>query len=151
MKKVKLFLASSIREFKNERNFIGDCIRKIQDKVIDDEIRINLFECEFFDNSIYRNGRKQDEYIKELTDTDIFIALIGKTVGEFTLEEYNNAKIYNVPHIYCIFSNASHDEKVEDLIADLKNNNYIKYTYTTWDELEIVIKEILKEVLEESF
>ena len=147
MKKIKLFLASSIREFKDERNFIGDCIRKIQDEVIDYGIRINLFECEFFDNSISKNGRKQDEYIKELIDTDIFIALIGKTVGEFTLEEYNNAKKYNVPHIYCIFKSVSHDEKVENLSVDLKNNNYAKFTYTTWDELEFVITKIVKELV----
>ena len=59
MKKLKIFLASSIVELKEERNEIGDFIRRIQDELIDMDYRIQLFECEFFDNSIALT-RKQD-------------------------------------------------------------------------------------------
>ena len=36
MKRLKIFLASSINEFRDERNQIGNAIRKIQDKLIDE-------------------------------------------------------------------------------------------------------------------
>ena len=56
MQKVKIFLASSIVEFKKERNLIGDVVRKLQDEWIEKEIRIKLFECEFFENNLVLGG-----------------------------------------------------------------------------------------------
>ena len=103
MKTIKIFLASSINEFKNERNEIGDLVRKIQDKLIDENIRIKLFECEFFDNSISMLGRKQNDYNKEIKNADIFIMIIGKRLGDYTKEEYNVAYSSNKPIINILF------------------------------------------------
>ena len=77
MKKIKIFLASSIREFEKERIAIGDIVRQIQNRIIDDGIRLDLFMCEFADNSM-SNGRMQERYNDELRKSDIFIMLIGK-------------------------------------------------------------------------
>ena len=90
MQKYQIFLASSINEFKDERNEIGDLIRKIQDILIDYEIKIKLFECEFFDNTIAL-GRKQGEYNEQIKKSQSFIMLVGSKLGQYTLEEYNIA------------------------------------------------------------
>ena len=145
MKKIKIFLASSIREFQYERNLIGDTIRKLQDYLIDDGIRINLFECEFADNSI-SNRRKQEIYNEELSDTDIFIMLVGKTIGEFTLEEYNEAKKRGVKNIAIIFKDLKYDIKVENLKNALINEEI--YNYKTDLELVNAIKSIINTKLE---
>ncbi len=77
MKKFQLFLASSINEFKNERTEIGNFFRKVENELIDYDIRTSLFECEFCDNSI-ENGRMQEKYNEVIRISDVFIMLVGK-------------------------------------------------------------------------
>ena len=117
----------------------------MQDYLIDDGIRINLFECEFADNSI-SNRRKQEIYNEELSDTDIFIMLVGKTIGEFTLEEYNEAKKRGVKNIAIIFKDLKYDIKVENLKSTLINEEV--YNYKTDLELVNAIKSIINTKLE---
>lgn len=88
---IKIFLASSIHEFENERNKIGDLVRRMQDDLLEKGIRINLFECEFEDNAMVK-GRKQEQYNQKLRESDIMILLIGNRTGEFTFEEYKVSK-----------------------------------------------------------
>ena len=76
MKKIKIFLASSIREFQKERIAIGDLFRQIQNDVIDLGIRLDLFMCEFEDNSMSL-GRMQERYNDKLKESNVFIMLIG--------------------------------------------------------------------------
>lgn len=147
MNRIKIFLASSINEFKDERNEIGDLIRKIQDILIDYDVRIKLFECEFADNNISL-GRKQQEYNEQIKDSNIFLMLVGKTIGQYTLEEFNIAKQNNIKEIIVIFSNAEHDEKVKELKQEIKNVENVKeYEITSIKELNDIIKTIIKKFL----
>jgi len=143
MKKIKIFLASSVNEFKNERNMIGDLIRQIQDKVIDEGIKINLFECEFFDNNISAIGRKQEEYNEEIKKSDIFIMLIGSKAGEFTVEEYKVAEKVQGLQRHIIFKNCECDESVINFKKTLNSSDYI-YNYKETVELKNIINNIIK-------
>ncbi len=144
-KRIKIFLASSINEFKDERNQIGNCIRKLQDRLIDDGIRINLFECEFFDNTVSIK-RKQEEYNKEIPTSDIFIMLVGEKIGQYTLEEFNIAKISQVKLIQVIFKDVKHNKDVEKLIQDINKDDNIKmYTYKTKEDLNLFIEKMILE------
>lgn len=151
MKKIKIFLASSIREFQKERIAIGDLIRQIQNDVIDDGIRLDLFMCEFADNSM-SNGRMQERYNDELRKSDIFIMLIGKKAGEFTIEEYEVSKEVNKIKRYILFQDIESDNSVKDFKEILKNDyntgiNHIIYNFKNEKELLNSIQEIISNVL----
>jgi len=142
MKKIKIFLASSVNEFKNERNMIGDLIRQIQDKVIDEGIKINLFECEFFDNNISAIGRKQEEYNEEIRKSDVFIMLIGSKAGEFTVEEYKVAQKVQGLQRHIIFKDCDSDESVIRLKSILSSDDFV-YMYKDVIDLKELVSTIV--------
>ena len=151
MKKIKIFLASSIREFQKERIAIGDLIRQIQNDVIDDGIRIDLFMCEFEDNSMSL-GRMQERYNDKLRKSDIFIMLIGKKAGRYTKEEYDISKEKSSMKRYILFQDIESDNSVKDFKEILKNDyntgiNHIIYNFKNEKELLNSIQEIISNVL----
>jgi len=149
MKKIKIFLASSIREFEKERIAIGDIVRQIQNRIIDDGIRLDLFMCEFADNSM-SNGRMQERYNDELRKSDIFIMLIGKKIGEFTIEEYEVSKEVNKIKRYILFQDIESDNTVLELKNILENDKQkgIEHTITIFqkdEELPLIVKDIIEQ------
>ena len=145
MKKLKIFLASSIVELKEERNEIGDFIRRIQDELIDMDYRIQLFECEFFDNSIALT-RKQDEYNDEIEKSDIFVMLVGSKLGNYTFEEFKIAKSISSIEINVIFKNyLEHiDETVSNFKRLIQNEERVnQYEYTDLPGLKYAIAQII--------
>lgn len=90
MKKIKIFLASSIKEFADERMSLKNFTRQMENVLVDHDIAVKMFICEFADNSV-ADGKKQDDFSREIDDSDIVFFLAGKRFGEFTLEEYNYA------------------------------------------------------------
>ena len=89
MEKVKVFLASSISEFRDLRNEIGDMVRVLQNNLIDEGVVIDLFECEFADNTMVLE-RMQETYNEEIRKSDIFIMLIGSKIGKYTIFPLNS-------------------------------------------------------------
>lgn len=149
MKKIKIFLASSIREFEKERIAIGDIVRQIQNRIIDDGIRLDLFMCEFADNSM-SNGKMQERYNDELRKSDIFIMLIGKKAGEFTIEEYEVSKEVNKIKRYILFQDIESDNTVLELKNILENDKQkgIEHTITIFqkdEELPLIVKDIIEQ------
>ena len=90
MKKIKIFLASSIKEFADERISLKNFVRQMQNVLVDYNIHVKMFICEYADNSV-ADGRKQDDFSREIDDSDIFLILTGVRLGEYTLEEYHYA------------------------------------------------------------
>lgn len=151
MKKYKIFLASSITEFKHERIAIGDIIRQIQNKLIDDGIRIDLFMCEYEDNSMSL-GRMQERYNDKLRASDVFIMLIGQRAGQFTIEEYDVSKECSSIKRYILFKECLEDESVknfkEKLQIDLQDGyQHFNYLFKNEEELVKIIYEIIKNIL----
>lgn len=144
MMKYEIFLASSIVEFKSYRNGIGDFIRRVQDIFIDYHIRLKLFECEFHDNSIGM-GRKQEEYNEKIRNSDVFLMLVGKKIGEFTLEEYRIAKESNTSKIYILFEEVESDKSVLILKEEL-DEKVTTYYFKEEKELNFYIGKIIEEL-----
>ena len=89
MKTIKLFLASS-DELQDDRNAIGNLVRRL-DKIYEKRgIRVELFEWEDCD-AAYNGVRKQDEYNEAIKASDMFLALFHKKAGKYTLEEFDVA------------------------------------------------------------
>lgn len=90
MKIIRVFIASSIVEFERERIFIGDYIRKLNDSisVLGQRVKLSLCEDEYINSQPY--------YDRLIEDSDIFIALIGSSLGDYSrheLEEVANNAI----------------------------------------------------------
>lgn len=89
MKTIHLFLASSIEEFKDERIFIGDFVRKLNNRSLIKGYQVRLFLCE--DES----DNYQPTYDRQISKSDVFIALIGSHLGKYTEHELFEAKSSN--------------------------------------------------------
>lgn len=81
MKTVKVFIASSIIEFEEERIYLGGYVRKLNDSLLGMGHKVRLFLCED------ENINSQPFYDRNIENSDVFIALIGSHLGEFTRHE----------------------------------------------------------------
>lgn len=81
MRFINLFVASSIIEFERERIYIGDHIRRLNDRSYDEGYYVKLYLCEDDSENL------QSTYDRKIENSDIFIALIGEKLGEKTKHE----------------------------------------------------------------
>lgn len=86
---IKIFLASS-KELSNDRNALGNLVRRLNKTYEKRGIRLDLFEWEDYD-AAYNNKRKQDEYDDQIRDSDMFLALFRTWAGKYTIEEFDVA------------------------------------------------------------
>ncbi|MBQ1305886.1 MAG: tetratricopeptide repeat protein, partial [Erysipelotrichales bacterium] len=90
MKKYRIFVASSINEFHNERLELGAFVQKLNEDNITRGIYADLEVCEEFSNAVSFQG-KQNDYNDLIRTCDFFYALFGKKTGKYTVEEYRTA------------------------------------------------------------
>lgn len=107
MKKITIFLASSIVEFAHERMMIENFIRNISDKFEEHyNIKIQPLLCENFDDA-YAKTRKQDEYNEKIRESDFCFFIFFTKAGEYTREEFHVARTQfektGSPKIYTYF------------------------------------------------
>ena len=81
MRFIHLFIASSIIEFERERVYIGDHIRRLNDRSYDEGYYVKLYLCEDDSENL------QSTYDRKIENCDIFLALIGEKLGEKTKHE----------------------------------------------------------------
>lgn len=90
MHRIRVFLASSITEFSQERMQLGDFVRTLNDILVERDVYIQLGKSEDITNAIDL-FRKQNQYNEVIRESDYFFMLIGKAVGAYTMEEYETA------------------------------------------------------------
>lgn len=150
MKIINIFLASSIDEFKNERNelqcFINDVAEDFRDRY-DTDIRVQ--RCEKVDPR-YVKGCSQDEFNELIKNSEMCIFLFFKKAGEYTIEEFEVArKTFEAsengkPKIYTYFKtidNVSVDKSVTDFMSELDKN--LKHFYQTFSHIDTVKLRVL--------
>lgn len=92
MKKINIFLASSIVEFANERMMVENFIRNISDNFEEKyNIKIQPLLCENFDDA-YSFSRKQEEYNQKIRESEFCFFIFFTKVGKYTHEEFEVAK-----------------------------------------------------------
>lgn len=84
---MKIFIASSITEFERERDVIENYLWRRNEG----EINVIPVRCENVDPAMSVT-RKQDEFCNYIAESDVCLFLLGKTVGRYTVEEYNCAQ-----------------------------------------------------------
>ena len=150
MKKVKIFLASSIEELKEDRLFIGDFFSQLNEIYIDNDIYFSLIKCEDYDNAIATGG-KQSQYDNEIRDSELCFFLFYRKAGEYTrhefdvaLEAFENA---GKPKIITYFKTVSSENEIyEDVAAFMKlldtelHHYYNKYDHIDTLKLGIIMQ-----------
>lgn len=87
---IYIFLASSIVEFEWERKELSAFVGRLNRAYVPREVYVELTVCEDLSNAMAR-GRKQDEYNALIRASRHFILLVGKEIGDYSLEEFNTA------------------------------------------------------------
>ena len=114
MKVINIFIASSIEEFEKERIFIGDYVRRLNELSSAKGYMVRLFLCE----DEYQNS--QPVYDRQIQNSDIFISIIGKTLGEFTKHEIIEADKYkNIKMRIIVYSSDIHHPLI---LTNLQSN-----------------------------
>lgn len=90
MKFIKIFLASSIIEFKHEREEFGTFIRRLNNIYAKRDIYFELVVCEDVARELH-NRRMQDIYNDEIRESRYFYIIVGRKLGERSLEEFDVA------------------------------------------------------------
>ena len=89
MTKIRIFLASSL-DMREERLALGNYIRKLNDIYMERGVYFQLFMCEDEDLSM-ADTRKQDEYDRQVRDSQLCLVLFFNKAGQYTVEEFEAA------------------------------------------------------------
>jgi tetratricopeptide (TPR) repeat protein len=163
MRHVKLFLASG-NSLKKDRDEIMLFLANKNQYLVKHGIFLELVRWEFLSSS-FSNTRKQDDFNKELEDSDIFTCLIFDRIGQYTREEFDKAyEMYkagkNPKKFYLYFKTlpkGKREEAIEvlEFRHGIEKEEQIYREYKTPDQLKLFLNqnldedmpEMLKEVL----
>lgn len=144
MKIIKIFLASSIKEFKHERELLELFIRNVSDHFESKyQIKIRLILCENIDPA-YTAERKQEEYNQIIRECEMVFFIFFTKLGEFTFEEFFVAKKQfeecGTPKIYTYFKNLSSSEVMEQALVEFMAwlDNDLGHYHTTFEHLDTI-------------
>lgn len=153
MKFIKIFVASSIVEFKSERDELGEFIGLVNNTFVKVGTYIELVMCEHLSNALALK-RKQDEYDQYIRESQYFCILLGKSAGDYTMEEFYVAQEQfqetGLPRILVYFSKVpdqtAPDKDIEEFQKYLAENGY---DYLEFSCLEQVKQDILQHLANE--
>ena len=151
MKYIKIFLASSLSEFKEDRRELGDYIRKLNNVYCKRGIYFELVVCEDISDSLAEE-RKQEEYNAEIRDCQYFYIIFGKEAGRYSVEEFNVAleqfKKTGNPHIYTYFQKLPDDNDVDASIKEFigRLDSELNHYYSKFSHLDTIKLNILLEL-----
>lgn len=145
MTNINIFLASSLEELAEDREALGNYIRKLNDIYMDRGIYFRLYECEYENVAMSIEKRKQEEYNKKIYDSQLFVVLFYNKAGEYTVEEFDTAyqsfKESGSPAIITCFRQGEGYEPKQSVLDFMKRldeqlGHYFK-RYTHIDSLKL--------------
>ena len=151
MKKIKIFLASSIDDLREDRLQVGDFFRQLNEIYLDSGIHFSLIKCEDYDNSIVANG-KQAEYDREISESELVFFLFFRKVGDYTKHEFDIAlesfKTKEKPKIITYFKYVTNINEANDevkLFMQLLDGE-LKHYYNTYGHIDTLKLGILLQI-----
>lgn len=152
MKKIKIFIGSSIDDFKNERtdlsNFLNVKLKNSFQKNFN--IDLDAFICENADCGMNSIERSQNKYNRKVEESDIAIFLFGDSVGKYTREEFDTAikglsENRNPKVIYPFFKNLDKEQKSDETrdelikeLREIKETHYIEFNHIDTVKMHIL-------------
>ncbi len=155
MQTIKIFLASSVVEFKRERRELAAFVNSINNITVKKDIFLELKMCEDIDNAMALE-RKQDEYNEYIKDSDYLLMLFGKTVGQYTIEEFDVAREhfqkYGKPKIFTYFREFPQGEQVQESVLTFKErlDKQLGHYYSQYTDLGTVQSDFLQVIFANS-
>lgn len=152
MKIIKFFVASSIDEFSMERQSLKAFISQLNDIYIHRGIYFELILCEYLSNAVQKYG-SQEMYNNKIRECDYFYILVGKFLGEYTLQEYEVAIDHfnhnETPNIYPYFLQLDSGEKASaSVLAFMKKlDQELKHYYSHFSDINTVKLNMLLELV----
>ena len=151
MKTIKIFLASSIEDLESDRDKIGDFIRQVDEVYLRRNIHISLIKCEDYDNSIAIGG-KQQEYDREIRESELVFFLFFRKVGEYTKHELEVAleafRSQNKPRIVTYFKYVDDAEEVVQEVRDFMQllDQELKHYYNRYNHIDTLKLGIIMQI-----
>jgi len=152
MKKISIFIASSIDQFKEERRLLESFIRRISDDYEERPgVKIIPLLCENHDSALSL-GRKQEEYNEQIRGSEICVFLFFTKVGEYTCEEFEVARAhfleFGKPKIYTYFKVVEENKLEESLTAfKTKLDRELGHFYEMFENVDTVKLRILQNLI----
>ena len=151
MKKIKIFIGSSIDDLAYERRDLVSFIAELNNKFIDRGIYIEPYICEEKTNELRIDGSQKahDAYIQN--DADAMVFMFFKRAGKYTLRELEIAKeaLYTKQkksHIFIYFKTVNNevaDTREIKAAIDKIAGEYAHY-YKTFSETDTIKLELLQ-------
>lgn len=141
LKKIKIFIASSINDLKIDRVEIGNFFRQLNEIYLDNGIHFSLIMCEDYDNSIV-NGGKQSVYDDEIRDSELCFFLFFTTVGEYTKHEFEVAfESYQKSEKPKIVTYFKYVDSLDNITSEVRSfmhmlDGELKHYYNTYDNVD---------------
>lgn len=139
MRTISIFVASSIVEFERERIYIGDFIRRLNDKFkpLGNRVRLHMCEDEYINS--------QSFYDRLIESSDIFILMIGRNLGEFSKHELVDIADKS-PYIKKKVIILKDKESASLIPTELKSYYDIKFADNK-DEIQTLISDLIEDVI----
>lgn len=120
MKRIVIFLASSIEDLREDRLVLGDYFLGLNHLYRGSGIEFELVKCEYCDDALSAAG-KQLEYDERIRESDLCFFLIFHRVGKYTRHEFDVAweafQTRKRPQIVTYFKNVKDGETIEENVA----------------------------------
>jgi len=151
MKRIKIFLASSIEDLREDRLQIGDFFRQLNDIYMDSGIYFSLIKCEDYDNAI-SSGGKQQEYDREIRESELVFFLFFRKVGDYTKHEFEVAleafKNQKKPKIVTYFKYINTIDEAKQEVRDFMQmlDREMKHYYNTYGNIDTLKLGILMQI-----
>jgi tetratricopeptide (TPR) repeat protein len=121
VKRIVIFLASSIEDLREDRLILGDYFYGLNNLYHGSGIEFELIKCEYCDDILATTG-KQFEYDEKIRQSDLCFFLVFHRVGKYTLHEFDVAwesfQTHKHPQIITYFKNVKDGEVIEDSVVD---------------------------------
>lgn len=149
---IKIFLGSSIVEFEHERMEISNHILRLNNQYHSRGVYFNLVICENLSGELAREG-KQDEYNREIEDSQYVYILVGNRLGMYTREEFDVAlrhfKETDSPRIHTFFMHDGQEAPVEDSVLEFMDyiDSELKHFYNEADSIDTVKLDMTLELI----
>ena len=151
MRKIKIFLASSIDEFEQERKELELFIRNVSDRFEDDyETKIVPLRCENIDNCVMVEG-KQEEINQLIRESEMCFFIFFTRAGKVTRHEFDvafkqlAASTNRKPQIYVYFKTIPDEITADDSVREFMQtiDEVYKHYYSHFSNIDTIKLRIL--------
>ncbi|MCM1194890.1 MAG: tetratricopeptide repeat protein [Firmicutes bacterium] len=151
MKKIKIFLASSIVEFARERDELELFIRNVSDRFEDSyDTKIIPLRCENVDTRMALEG-KQEEFNQLIRESEMCFFIFFTRVGDITRREFDVAferftsDPDHKPQIYVYFKSIPEGVQVDDSVREFMDaiDKTYKHYYSNFSNIDTIKLRIL--------